>query len=376
MQPAKLHIVSYDVPYPPDYGGAIDLFYKIKSLSEAGCEIYLHCYEYGRGHTSELEKYCKAVWFYPRKTGRKGISLSLPYIVYSRRDKALLQRLQEIDAPILFEGIHTTLYLSHPSLKTRYKAVRTHNIEYQYYLQLSQKKNSFFAKTYLKIETALIRKYERKLYDANAFFELSLSDRDYFKEQYPTAQHTFLAPFHPYDEVSSLPGTGTYCLYHGNLSHPENREAVLFLLNEVFAGTDIPIVIAGKDPSKDVIDACNELSSCRRISNPSAATMEDLIQNAHIHILPTFQQSGMKLKLLSALFGGRHVLVNDAMVHGTGLQDACTIVNSSEDFINKINELITKPFTAQQIAQRREQLAKYNNNYNAQLLRDSIPDKK
>ena len=244
MQPAKLHIVSYDVPYPPDYGGAIDLFYKIKSLSEAGCEIYLHCYEYGRGHTSELEKYCKAVWFYPRKTGWKGISLSLPYIVYSRRDKALLQRLQEIDAPILFEGIHTTLYLSHPSLKTRYKAVRTHNIEYQYYLQLSQKKNSFFAKTYLKIETALIRKYERKLYDANAFFELSLSDRDYFKEQYPTAQHTFLAPFHPYDEVSSLPGTGTYCLYHGNLSHPENREAVLFLLNEVFAGTDIPIVIA------------------------------------------------------------------------------------------------------------------------------------
>ena len=151
---------------------------------------------------------------------------------------------------------------------------------------------------------------------------------------------------------------------------------MLFLLNEVFAGTDIPIVIAGKDPSKDVIDACNELSSCRRISNPSAATMEDLIQNAHIHILPTFQQSGMKLKLLSALFGGRHVLVNDAMVHGTGLQDACTIVNSSEDFINKINELITKPFTAQQIAQRREQLAKYNNNYNAQLLRDSIPDKK
>ena len=109
MQPAKLHIVSYDVPYPPDYGGAIDLFYKIKSLSEAGCEIYLHCYEYGRGHTSELEKYCKAVWFYPRKTGWKGISLSLPYIVYSRRDKALLQRLQEIDAPILFEGIHTTV---------------------------------------------------------------------------------------------------------------------------------------------------------------------------------------------------------------------------------------------------------------------------
>ena len=44
-----LHIVCLDVPYPVDYGGVFDLFYKIKALSEAGVKIHLHCFEYGRG---------------------------------------------------------------------------------------------------------------------------------------------------------------------------------------------------------------------------------------------------------------------------------------------------------------------------------------
>ncbi|MCX6283192.1 MAG: mannosyltransferase, partial [Bacteroidetes bacterium] len=40
-----LHIVSFDIPYPPDYGGVIDVYYKIKTLSEAGVKIHLHCFE-------------------------------------------------------------------------------------------------------------------------------------------------------------------------------------------------------------------------------------------------------------------------------------------------------------------------------------------
>ncbi|MEI7802398.1 MAG: mannosyltransferase, partial [Bacteroidota bacterium] len=43
----QLHIISFNVPYPPDYGGVIDVYYKIKALKEAGVKIHLHCYEYG-----------------------------------------------------------------------------------------------------------------------------------------------------------------------------------------------------------------------------------------------------------------------------------------------------------------------------------------
>jgi hypothetical protein len=56
------------VPFPADYGGAIEEFYKIKSLHAAGVKIYLHCFVYsGRTKQKELEKYCEQVFYYERK---------------------------------------------------------------------------------------------------------------------------------------------------------------------------------------------------------------------------------------------------------------------------------------------------------------------
>ena len=43
---SELNIVSFDVPYPPDYGGAIDIYYKIATLNNLGIKIYLHCFQY------------------------------------------------------------------------------------------------------------------------------------------------------------------------------------------------------------------------------------------------------------------------------------------------------------------------------------------
>ena len=44
MQNKALHIISFDNPFPPKYGGVIDVFYKIKALHSLGVKIYLHCF--------------------------------------------------------------------------------------------------------------------------------------------------------------------------------------------------------------------------------------------------------------------------------------------------------------------------------------------
>ena len=104
----KLNIVSFNVPYPPDFGGAIDVFYKLKALSEAGVQIYLHTYEYGRGRPPELDKYCEKVYYYKRdRSFWKNLQLS-PFIVTSRKNKELINNLIATGAPVIFEGIHTT----------------------------------------------------------------------------------------------------------------------------------------------------------------------------------------------------------------------------------------------------------------------------
>lgn len=362
----ELHIVAFDIPYPPDYGGAIDLFYKIKNLAAAGAVIYLHCFEYRTQRAKELEQYCKQVWYYKRKTGLAGVSLVTPYIVYSRRSEELLRNLQSIDAPILFEGVHTTYYLSHPSLAERYKAIRNHNVEYVYYEQLYKKEKSFFKRWYYKIESQLLKRYEYKLKNAQAFFPLSMADNDFFKQLYPDATCAFIAPFHPYDEVSSKSGKGKYCLYHGNLQHPENREAALYLIKEVMPKLELPFIIAGKQPGDDIVAACDRLPHCELVANPSQEKMDELIRQAQVHVLPTFQPTGMKLKLLYALFAGRYVLVNDKMLHGTGLEQACVVANDGEQMIAAIKLLMEQPFTEQKVHERAAILQQqYNNRDNA-----------
>jgi hypothetical protein len=106
----KLHIVSLDVPYPADYGGAIDIFYRIKALHELGFDITLHVFEYGRGKQEELSKFAK-VNYYSRNKSFFQLFSTRPFIVQTRRSKALLAHLLQDDAPILFEGIHTTWFL-------------------------------------------------------------------------------------------------------------------------------------------------------------------------------------------------------------------------------------------------------------------------
>ena len=44
-QNKKIHIVSFDIPYPPNYGGIIDVFYKIKTLFELGYEMARAVYQ-------------------------------------------------------------------------------------------------------------------------------------------------------------------------------------------------------------------------------------------------------------------------------------------------------------------------------------------
>lgn len=366
----KLHIISSDVPFPPDYGGMVDVFYKIKNLYEAGVKIYLHCFTYGRGEPQQMQQYCEEVYYYKRKTGAAGFSFRFPYMMYSRRDKQLLHNLQKTDAPILFEGVHTTYYLSHPSLARRFKLMRNQNLEQDYYQHLARREQNPLKKLYYTIESMLLRRQERRLGAADVFLTVAAHDHAFFKKAYPTKIHEYIPSFQPYNDVTVAPGKGNYILYHGNLGHPENVEAALFLLQEVCPHINMPFIFAGKDPSPKVSAACTQLAHCKLVANPAMDEMEQLIAGAQVHVLPTFQATGLKLKLLHALFNGRHVLVNEAMVHGTGLQEACTIVETQVQFLEKITELMQAPFDQAAVTQRKALLLEqYNNVHNATRIR-------
>ena len=88
-----IHIVCLDAPSPPDYGGAIDMYYKITSLAALGKKIILHYFDYNQKRSADLLKeYCVEIHSYHRKSFVGSFSFSSPYIVNSRVNQPLIER--------------------------------------------------------------------------------------------------------------------------------------------------------------------------------------------------------------------------------------------------------------------------------------------
>jgi hypothetical protein len=366
-----VHIVSFNVPYPPDYGGVMDVFYKIASLKKQGVDVILHCFSYGRPRSKSLEKECARVYYYKRDLSSFYLLKKEPFIVLSRKVPQLLANLCQDDYPIIFEGIHCTAYLADKALDGRFKMVRTHNIEHLYYNQLADVEKNIFRKIFYRREAKKLRKYEQVLNEASVLLAISPGDEKYFGSKY--GKSVFVGPFHPSDGCNSVNGKGNYILLHGDFSTAENNASAMFLLNNVISRWKYPTVIAGKRPSRELLEKTSRMRNVTVISNPSGVKMASLIMNAHICLLHSFQPTGMKLKLINSLCTGRHIIASPSVTADTGLETLCHIAEAPEEWISIAKVLINKPFT-NEIKQAREPLigALVSNNLNALKIIDLL----
>lgn len=365
----QLHIISFNVPYPPDYGGVMDVFYKLPALQKLGVQVHLHCFTYGRAHQPELNRYCASVRYYERFTGHKGISNTLPYIVSSRRNEQLLNELLKDDHPIFMEGVHSTYLLLDPRFRHRRCFVRLHNVEYLYYRDLCSSTFSPLKKLYYWMESRLLKSYERKIASRAFCWGITAADTSIYRQQLGCQRAADLPLFIPDWKVDGSEGMGAYCLYHGDLSVDANDKAARWLLEKVFLQLKIPLVIAGKNPSAALARLAQEQNHTCLVANPSDKELQDMIAKAHIHVLPSFTRTGMKTKLVNALFHGRHCVVNEATVAGSGLEPACHIGTTARAFAGIVAQLYHQPFTAEECTLRKHLLEqRFNNEASAQQL--------
>jgi hypothetical protein len=363
-----LHIVCLDVPWPADYGGAIDMMNRIMMMKKSGIGIHLHYFSYNeRGTPNELNQFCETINVYKRETGHKGFSFHLPYIISSRNNEQLLANLQKDKHPILIEGVHCTGILQTLDRSGRKIVVRMHNEESIYYKELARSETNFFKKLYFHNESRLLKKYNHHLPDDCTYACVSEKDISILKNDYHLSHVEFIPTFPAWQKVTGEEGVGNLCLYHGNLSVPENEKAALWLLCQVFTKARVPFVVAGKKPSKRLQKMAHLCQHTCLVADPSETEMDDLVRKAHINVLPCFNKNitGIRLKLLHALYHGRHCVVNDPMVAGTGLEPACHIGNNADAFASIIMQLYHQPFEPEEVRLRKELLCStYDNESN------------
>jgi hypothetical protein len=373
MSEKHLHIVSFDIPYPPNYGGVIDVYYKLVALKKAGVKVHLHCFEYDRKPAPELNQWCEEVNYYRRKTGMWAALTQRPYIVQSRSSAELIERLTKDDYPILFEGLHSCYYLNDERLKGRKKIYRESNIEHHYYFHLFRAEPNLMKKLYFISASLKLWIYQKVLKHATMMFVVSQSDTDYLQKQFESKRVIYLPSFHSNDEFSVIPGRGDYALYHGKLSVTENYNAAKYLIGKIFAGLGHKLIIAGLDPPQHLVSLINSHPNVELIANPDDETMKELIQQAQMNVMVTFQATGLKLKLLNTLYQGRFCVVNPKMVTGTGLDELCHIAEGTEELRSRISEIFELEFDLAELEKRKRILMQnYSNAAKAQKLIDLV----
>ena len=368
-----IHIVSFDVPFPANYGGVIDVFFKLKALHRLGLKIILHTFEYGKGKSTELEKYCEQIFYYKRSKSPLNLLSSKPFIVKSRSNSNLIKNLLKDQNPILFEGLHTTYPLNDYDFKNRIILIRTHNIEHKYYLGLAKSESKLHRKSFFKQEAKKLKSYEKILQKATYILTISPYEQRYFKNKFGN-KAKYIPVFHKNNNVKNLSGKGKFALYHGDLRVADNFKACKFLF-EVFKDLEYPLIVAGNYKHPDIVNEIKLYKNISFVKPDESKKLEELFKETQVNVLPTFQKTGIKLKLIYALFESRFCVVNNAMVEDTGLENLCKIADCNTEFKEKIRWCFENEYGKDEIEKRKKTLRQFDNQKNALKIINLIANK-
>ncbi|MFO8000974.1 MAG: glycosyltransferase [Marinilabilia sp.] len=373
MDGSYLHIVSLTIPWPPDYGGAIDIWYKLPAFRKEGIRIILHCFEYDRKPDEILLKYCEKVYYYQRKRRLTDFLSLTPFMIKTRESKTLMNNLRKDDHPILLEGIHSISVTREKSLRDRKIWLRPHNVEAGYTRDLARAEDSFPRKLFFYLESLKLKYYERKKLNVKGIFCISEPDKEFFSKYNKNCM--LLPPFHAHEKVTSKPGRGKYLLYHGNLSISENRQNALFL-SRICHRFPLPLIIAGRSPRSSFLKKLQVFPNATVKTDLSPTDMNALIRDAAMILLPARQTSGFRLKLLSSLYMGRHIIASPQMVYQTGLAALCHQATTENEWVRTIKELSDVSFSEREKENRENVLKPFSNESNAKFLKSVIfPEK-
>lgn len=342
----KLHIVSFHAPAPLNHATAIDLYYFITELQQAGVDVRFHLLQ----EKSEVKlPETIAIYSYAPK---KAIKDSL----LRRRSKKspIIHALLQDDAPIVFVGIRTSSIMNNKHLRKRKRIIRIHRIEKASYQLLYRHTRNLGKKIFYATQVYFLKRLEKKASKADMMLCTSERDTKYYARLNSNAY--FLPVFHAYQKPNFMPGLGRYAIYFGDLSAKDNQQAVSFLLEKIFPFLKMPVIIAGKNPGAAIKNQAARHKHIILKPNPSAREMHDYIANAQVSILPGFQETGLKMQFLEALYRSRHVIVNTRMVEHTGLESLCTVKNQPLAIINTAHRLFKVPFDKTIKAKRRKLL--------------------
>ncbi len=352
-------IISLDIPFPDNYGGAKDIWWRVKALERKYNLDLISTYNDESRKTFFLNSEAKSIFsnvVFIKRTGFARIFLTcLPYAVDSRRIQ-----LKDIDNLSIFfkkdyhtvivEGFHSILTFEDIRERLSYKqsVLRVHNLENEYYLNLYKNESNLFKKLYYLQESFkfdyFIKKYDfKKRFDALLF----ISNTDLVNQLFePIRNKYFIPPI--VDSVyqgKSYNDRKNYFLYVGNLNSSDNVNSVLkiyAILKNIIMKYGFKLIICGRcNNPKRFSSILGDKNVILKL-NVGFDELNELYVTSKIFFIYSENPSGVKLKLIEALSYALPVLSNTNGVIGSGFEDLTINIEkfTSEGLVREIVNLM------------------------------------
>lgn len=341
----RIAVVSGFVPYPANFGGALDVWERIKGLTALGHEVDLIATDKNnptKEQIEEIELYAKNFYFTRRKNEIKQLFAKLPLQFLSRKDLASIKINQSYDLVILESEFCWPITLN-TSITYNKIVVRVHNIESHYFKMLGNSSSSLKEKVYYKIEVAKIKQFTPSVF--NKVDRLWFISKDDLQAMNYTSKSVFM-PYPINDEfVIPTEKKDTNVVFMGSLFMQNNLYGLQWYLKHVhpILVKDLPnyhfyIIGSLKDQNNTITSSLSNIKQATLIVN--TPNLETYYNKAQVFVNPMFHGSGVKVKSVNALVNGLPLVSTKTGAEGIGLDESMYYhAETAQDFIREIKNI-------------------------------------
>lgn len=373
MKAKRVLLVSPSFPYPLDFGGAVDIWGRVKFLRNSGFEVDLVCTVKDTvedEHRAVVEGLVSRLFLVERKNKVVDFLFSRYPLQVASRKKLSDFSFSDSYEYLWLEGEYVAAVLSNKTLQYKHSVMRVHNDEASYFSSLARSARYKPQGIYYWQESYKFKKLQQWIFSSvNKFFFISPVEQQSFSKRYPQQQAKFfyLPPPVTIDQFKSRNLKSKKVIFVGSLFMPNNVEAIQWYLKHVHPGllsiAGYQFIVAGSTRGSLPEGLLQKLQSSQAVElHTNVADLDPLYEQASVFVNPMINGAGVKIKSLNAVAEGLPLVSTPVGVEGSGLiaGEHFLLAENPADFLQAVKTLLEQPERRLELVQKAQDYFKLN----------------
>ena len=183
----------------------------------------------------------------------------------------------------------------------------------------------------------------------------------------PQKVRTLVPYYHKYDVNRAASGSAKDCMFFGDMGRPENYEAAIWFIREVFPlvkHKDVRFVVVGGRAEKLLPYQSDKVVVTGFVESP-----EDYFAYSAVFVAPLLRGAGIKIKVLEAMSSGIPVITNTIGIEGIPAEDGESyyLYHGKEDLAQLLDYVLDHPEESERIGQNGKRMLEGHFNYSVSV---------